>query len=135
MTQYSIPLRPWLPIAALVVAALAAGIVLMLVNPFADGSFLPPCPLHELTGLYCPGCGTTRALHALLHGSVPLALSMNPLAVITVLAIPVMLWNSWRPGHAWMARISDARIWLVLVVAFAVLRNLPWEPFVRLAPG
>lgn len=127
--------RAYLPALSLAAAALAAGVVLMLVNPFAVGSILPPCPFHEITGLYCPGCGTTRALHALLHGSVQLALSMNPMAVFAVPAIPLMLWNNWRPGHAWMARIADARIWLVLVVTFAVLRNLPWEPFVRLAPG
>jgi hypothetical protein len=135
MTQHSNAARLWLPMTSLIAAALASAVVLMLVNPFADGSILPPCPFHEITGLYCPGCGTTRALHALLHGSIPLALSMNPLAVIAVPAIPVMLWNTWRPGNAWLARFSDARIWLVLVVAFAVSRNLPWEPFVRLAPG
>ncbi|MBQ2106068.1 MAG: DUF2752 domain-containing protein, partial [Lachnospiraceae bacterium] len=27
-----------------------------------------PCVVQELTGLYCPGCGGTRALKALLKG-------------------------------------------------------------------
>lgn len=135
MTVQSRPSRPYLPFLSLVAAALAAGVVLVLVNPFAAGSILPPCPFHEITGLYCPGCGTTRALHALLHGSFPLALSMNPLAVVAIVLMPVLLWNGLNPGRMWMSRLSDARIWLVLVVAFAVLRNLPWEPFVRLAPG
>lgn len=25
------------------------------------------CPLHKMTGLYCPGCGGTRAIKALIH--------------------------------------------------------------------
>lgn len=29
---------------------------------------LPPCIFHLMTGYYCPGCGGTRALRALLNG-------------------------------------------------------------------
>ena len=31
-------------------------------------TFLYPCLFHELSGLYCPGCGGTRAVKALLEG-------------------------------------------------------------------
>ena len=39
--------------------------------------FLPRCGFHELTGLYCPGCGNTRASYALLHGDVGSAIGQN----------------------------------------------------------
>lgn len=29
---------------------------------------LPPCLFHLISGYYCPGCGGTRAVRALLHG-------------------------------------------------------------------
>ena len=29
---------------------------------------MPPCVFHTLTGYYCPGCGGTRSLKALLSG-------------------------------------------------------------------
>ncbi len=29
---------------------------------------LPPCWFHLISGYYCPGCGGTRAVRALLHG-------------------------------------------------------------------
>ena len=36
------------------------------------------------TGLYCPGCGSTRALYALLHGRPGEALAMNPLLLVVL---------------------------------------------------
>ncbi len=124
----------WPAIVLAVVALVIAGI-LLLFDPFSATSVLPPCFFHALTHLYCPGCGTTRALHALLHGNLMLAMQMNPLAVVALALLPLILWNSPNPHRAWITRVSDARLWLPLIVAFAVLRNLPWEPFVWLAPG
>ena len=54
----------------------------------------PSCPLYAVSGLYCPGCGTLRCLHALTHGDLGAALGFN---VLTVLAPPA--WCSpGRPG-------------------------------------
>ena len=39
------------------------------------------CPIRLVTGVSCAGCGMTRALHALAHGEVLRAFSMNPLAI------------------------------------------------------
>ena len=46
--------------------------------------FYPPCLFHSLTGLQCPGCGTTRALHHLLHGDVAGAFRLNPMLFAVV---------------------------------------------------
>jgi len=48
-------------------------------------SFVPGCPLHALTGVPCPGCGTTRAALALARGDVPAAFGWNPLAAAAFL--------------------------------------------------
>ncbi|SFN27780.1 Protein of unknown function [Dokdonella immobilis] len=124
-----------LSIIALPVGALLVCGVLLVADPFVDGSILPPCPFHALTHLYCPGCGTTRALHALMHGHLGLALGMNPLAVMAVPLIPAILLRPHFPGQKWLARLADARLWLPAVLAFTVFRNLPWIPFAWLAPG
>jgi hypothetical protein len=42
----------------------------------------PPCVFHALTGLQCPGCGTTRALHHLLHGDVAGAFRLNAMLFV-----------------------------------------------------
>jgi Protein of unknown function (DUF2752) len=65
--------------ALLASAALAAGaIVLFAFDPSAY-AFYPRCMFHALTGLDCPGCGATRAAHALLHGRVAEAFRFNPM--------------------------------------------------------
>ena len=38
-----------------------------------------PCLFHELTGFYCPGCGGTRAVLALLAGHPVLSFLYHPL--------------------------------------------------------
>ena len=40
---------------------------------------LPTCMIHTNFGLYCPGCGGTRALISLLHGHILWSLWYHPL--------------------------------------------------------
>ncbi len=61
----------------------AAIVLLCVFDPATSGVF-PPCPVRYLTGLYCPGCGSLRALHALLHGELGRAFAMNPLMIVTL---------------------------------------------------
>ena len=55
-------------LALLVVVCGAAGILYFL-SPYDSGVYAP-CPFNALTDLYCPGCGTLRGLHELLHGHI-----------------------------------------------------------------
>lgn len=120
-------------------AGIAAAVLLRHVDPGRPGSGLPACPFHGLTGLYCPGCGATRAMHALLHFDLGGALAMNPLLVLALPFVALLLadFAGWLPSR-WRAgqwRVLDARPWAALVVAFWVARNLPWPPFAWMAPG
>ncbi|KFN49210.1 DUF2752 domain-containing protein [Arenimonas composti] len=132
------PVRPGRA-AGLAVAGLAGALLLRQLDPNTPGGVLPPCPFFVITGIYCPGCGTTRALHALAHFDVAAALAMNPLLV---LCMPLLVWlladmAGWRPAAlvTLRTRVVDARPWAVVVIAYAVMRNLPWAPFTWLAPG
>ncbi|HUK81431.1 MAG TPA: DUF2752 domain-containing protein [Verrucomicrobiae bacterium] len=121
-------LSQWRRIVACVGAALAAA-GLWLVNPNAL-TWCPHCPLHSLTGLYCPGCGSTRALHQLVHGHLLAAFRLNPLAVVALPLLALWLARSERGD------VKSMWIWtlLVVIVVFGVLRNLPVYPFSLLAP-
>jgi prolipoprotein diacylglyceryltransferase len=43
--------------------------------------FFPQCPFYKLTGYLCPGCGSQRAVHQLLHGNFSNAIRNNALLV------------------------------------------------------
>lgn len=125
--------------AAVLLGAGSLG-VLLAFHPPVEGSFLPPCPLHATTGLHCPGCGSTRALAALVRGDLALAWRNNPLAMLALLALV-----PWGIRQGWLALRENrfasfslpkfggqAIVWTVIL--FTVLRNLPWAPFCWLAP-
>lgn len=61
--------------------------VLWFVNP-EHAWWAPKCPVHYLTGLQCPGCGVSRAIHALLHGHAAEALAYN---LFFIISIPYLL--------------------------------------------
>lgn len=92
-------MRAWVT-ASLAIVAAVGGWVLYTFPP-AGSRFYPQCIFHALTGLDCPGCGSTRALHHLVHGRFGDALAMNPylFAVIAVFAFALpAFWRGERPA-------------------------------------
>ena len=98
----------------------------------ARGGPYPVCYFHQSTGLLCPGCGGLRAMHQLLHGRVAAAFYFNPLVV---LALPIAAWAGGRcvlnmlRGRSGALTIRPAWLWCGggVVLAFSILRNLPWS--------
>jgi Protein of unknown function (DUF2752) len=127
-------------IASAVVALAAGGLsVVYLLDP-GTSDLYPPCPFLALTGLYCPGCGTLRALHQLTLGHPVAALDLNPLMVLLLpfvayfLASHAMLAVTGRPLRGFFMR--PELIWALLgvVLVYGILRNVPAYPLILLAP-
>jgi len=120
---------------ALAAAACAAGFLIRRFPPDAYPLFYPVCPLRALTGWYCPGCGATHALAALLEGRFADAVHHNPLivALAPVLAgiAAVQLYSAlrWKRWHPVVFPPQVAGLALTAVLLFGLLRNLPVEPF------
>jgi len=94
----------------------------------ATAWFLPPCWFQRLTGLACPGCGSTRALHQLAHGQFAAAWQLNPLVLVLA---PVVILGARR---GWLQRPSVGWVLLTVVVLFGIIRNVPVAPFTLLKP-
>ena len=109
-------------------AAVGVGAMVFFFNP-STHRFYPVCMFHVLTGLDCPGCGMTRALYALLHGNVMLALKDN--ALFVAFLVGAAAWGSRfalqsaRRQPATL-KIPAKMLWLFLILAivFAAIRNL-----------
>jgi hypothetical protein len=92
------------------------------------------CPFHAATGLWCPGCGMTRASIDMLTGHPMAALGTNvlwPLAAVVVGWVGLSLLGHRLPRPT---RVPSG-VWLgavAVTTAFGVLRNLP--AFGALAP-
>jgi len=112
-----------------------AAVLLFLIDP-ATAWFLPVCPLHVLTGLHCPGCGATRALHELARGHIGTALRLNALVTLTLPAA-AGVWLARRRGWDLVPRLGrpvGLCLLIGVVVVFGIARNIPVYPFALLAP-
>jgi Protein of unknown function (DUF2752) len=115
-------------------------LALRLFDPATSGIF-PPCPVHFLTGWFCPGCGSLRAIHQLLHGNLQAAWALNPLTVILLpflsydLVSTALLELRGRGLPQPFLRANWIRALCVAIILFGIARNLPMHPFDLLAPG
>lgn len=130
--------RAWLAPVTTLVAAGASCVLLVLADPGQLGRFPTICPFRVATGLWCPVCGSTRGVHALVHGDVAAAAGYNALLLVALPAA-AYAWVAWAApllGGPRLPRIRLApRVWwglLAVGLAFGALRNLP--AFASLAP-
>lgn len=63
---------------------MSAVIIYLLISFLFDihiSRYLMPCVFHTVTGYYCPGCGGTRAVAALLHGEFIQSFRFHPMVI------------------------------------------------------
>ncbi|MFD8568380.1 DUF2752 domain-containing protein [Streptomyces sp. NPDC059639] len=108
------------------------------VDPNQPGHY-PACPLLQIAGIYCPGCGGLRSAHAIAHGDVTAALGDNALAVVGYVLFAVG-WSVWAVraarglrGAPFGLRPGRTHLWALgaVVLAFTVVRNLPFGGFLH----
>lgn len=113
-------------LTAAVLLALAA--VYFFFDPNTEGVF-PKCAFYVLTGWKCPGCGSQRALHALLHGDITGAFHMNmwiPVAAVYIVLVAIALFFSNRNSRYSKIVTNDYLFatFLLFTIAWFVLRNV-----------
>ena len=112
-------------------ALLAAAPLLCAALAIFPASFFPTCPIRQLFGIDCPGCGATRALAALLHGHFEKLFSLNGLFILLLpFALAGMIESyrrAVRPGpFRWPQPPAPIFYATFAVTAiFTLARNLP----------
>lgn len=97
-------------------------------NP-SDNVWFPKCPFKMLTGWQCPGCGSQRAIHSLLHLEIVQAFRYNALMVLCIpLLILLFIAEYYRTrAPQFYLKVYQARnIWIFfgIVICWTIGRNL-----------
>lgn len=73
-----------------ITCVIALLILYFIIDP-AESRFAPKCMVHLVTGWECPGCGSQRMIHALLHGDLAAAWHFNAMLLCMLPVVAVML--------------------------------------------
>lgn len=124
----------------LLISLSGLAILFFVLNP-VEHQLFPRCVFNALTGYYCPGCGSQRAIHSLLHLDFAGVVSYN------ILFIPAFVLIFYHYSFRIFNKIFNTKLpnifyyrstpWIIfgVVMVFFILRNLPFYPFSVLAPG
>ena len=129
---HSIGRYPAIPLIIVTIMTTLAGLVLFRFDPNRY-PFYPVCAFHHATGLLCPGCGSLRAIHQLLHGHLATAFRFNPLLILALpfLAAYAAMGNGRTPSERGGSAIRF-RWWclfLIIALGFTFWRNIPGSMF------
>lgn len=74
-------------------------------------SSIPVCPMAGFLGIPCPGCGMSRATHALLLGEFQRAVAWHPLVIVILPLVVVFaghrLWGRSRGVNVELGAVLD----------------------------
>ena len=125
--------------AYILLPLVALGYYLLSQAPFSKYYF--NCVFHSLTGLYCAGCGGTRAVSALLQGDFFGALHDNALGLLLLPAafyfyLRGFIREFFHKDILPAPKRPEPWLWALLIVVFAfmIIRNIPVVPFTFLNP-
>jgi hypothetical protein len=118
-------------ISVVVMLLLLTGMVIFYVFDPETHAFFPQCMFLMLTGFECPGCGTQRAIHSLLHFDFRKAFSYSALMPFLVPYILIGTYLAFLGGRERFPRLENilfgkwaAVIAVSCIVTYGVLRNV-----------
>lgn len=89
-----------------------------------------PCLFYTITGLYCPGCGMTRMIAAILDGDFTAAMHYN-CAAFFLLPFGIIIYLCWAyryitTGNLPLNKYENIALYalLIIFVVFGILRNI-----------
>lgn len=115
-------------VVAAAVIVIAAVCVYFYFDP-GDSVLFPKCVFLSVTGLQCPGCGSQRAIHALLHGDIAAAWGFNAMLIIFIPVLTVLFAAEFmRKSHPRFYMAVNSRFMIigcfVVITAWSILRNI-----------
>jgi len=118
----------WVKPVLLTVAVVALGVLYYIFNP-TTSSLAPKCMFKCMTGYDCPGCGSQRLLHALLHGNFADAWHANAYLLCITPLLVVMIYAAMRRArHPRLYAVVNSLPVIALVsislIVWTIMRNI-----------
>ena len=118
----------------MLVAVMAAGVIYYLMT---QAGFSIPCYIHEITGLYCPGCGITRMFIRLIHldfygafRSNPVVFAISPVLVVLLFKQQYSIIRYGKVNQGKLTTVIEVSL-IIILLAFGILRNIPYFSFLQ----
>lgn len=112
-----------LPVVTSVLVYLSAVFVI-------DYITFPPCLLYKLGGIYCPSCGFTRAVEALVNGDVLLSIRQNVFLIIYIICAVLIFFELFvkivleKKNKFSVCNLKFLYAMLILLGIYTILRNI-----------
>ncbi len=92
-------------------------------------SLFPKCPFYLLTGYLCPGCGSQRAIHSLLHFDFISAFSYNAFLVIILPFILFLIFielqkTKYNIIYSKLSSLPFALLYILIITFWWIFRNI-----------
>ena len=116
----------------IILAAVAIGLtaIIALYALLAPANpYFPRCLIRQITGFDCPGCGTQRAIHAILHGRWAQAWHYNAALFFAIPLIALLLAaDAMRNNHPRLHSLLTGRpattLLILAIAAWWIGRNI-----------
>lgn len=104
----------------LLAAVLAAAIFIWI---FGDSWLekMPDCTFEKVTGLYCPGCGGTRAVIALFQGHFIKSFISHPAVPYTFIVYCIFMIKMFLLKHFGIGKEKDGRILIFIYIGIGIV--------------
>ena len=114
----------------LIIGAILFVLLYKNVDPI-DACYMPKCLSYTIFGIRCPGCGTQRAIHAILAGDFKAALQFNPLifaSMLYIITTVILDMKSVKAKHPKLHNLflgqKAISILLCVLLIYTILRNI-----------
>lgn len=98
-------------------------LIVLYVTDFKIISGIAKCVFFEKTGLYCPGCGGTRAVISLLRGNIVLSFLYHPFVIFfTVTYTVFMVYEFCKKHFKLFKKIFPVEIMCYIGVGILILQ-------------
>lgn len=96
----------------------------------SNSIYFPKCPFKLLTSYDCPGCGSQRALHHLLHFEFAKAFALNALLVLSLPYVVfgliyqnTSLKEKWPSIQTYLFGKLAIYFWFIVILLWWIVRN------------